>query len=200
MALIFEKFTDSAKGKKIPIPKKTSDTLGAYKDGMEANLGKSQDLNMFPGGGVLKKWSSKKHYNERGANKKKNGTEMTSTPSITPNDANVFLTRQKKSLAKYGVKSPKNYIYAGKTGTIMKQTAEKVVAAGRREGKKVQPVKPVKPNAQKDTKPADVSTKTIAKPNGNIKLQVKTENKLIKSDKKIMIKESQLLLLKDYGE
>ena len=182
MALIFEKFTDSAKGKKIPISKKTSDTLGAYKDGMEAQLGKGQDLNMLPGGGVLKKWSSKKHYNERGSNKKKNGTEMNSTPSITPNDANVFLTRQKKSLAKYGVKSPKNTIYASKAGNIMKQTAEKIVAAGRREGQKVQAVKPVKPNAQNDTKPANVSTKTISMPKGDIKVQVTAENRLIKED------------------
>lgn len=197
MALIFEKFTDSAKGKKISIPKKTSDTLGAYKDGMEAQLGKGQDLNMLPGGGVLKKWSGKKHYNERGSNKKKNGTEMNSTPSITPNDANVFLTRQKKSLAKYGVKSPKNTIYASKAGNIMKQTAEKIVAAGRREGQKVQAVKPVKPNAQNDTKPANVSTKTISMPKGDIKVQVTAENRLIKEDNDRHIFYE---YLEDYGE
>ena len=179
MALIFEDFADSAKSKKIPIPKKTADALAGYKDNLETSIGKGQDINMFPGGGVLKKWSSKTHYNERGSDKKKNGSTKNAPQTITPNDANVFLTRRKKSIKSNGVNSPKNFIYNSKAGELMKQTAEKVVAAGRREGQKVQPVKPVKPNAVTATKPAQIKTKEISAPNGKITFNVTTENRII---------------------
>jgi hypothetical protein len=188
MALIFEDFVDSAKGKKVAIPKKTSETLKAYKDGIEARLGKSTDINMLPGGGVLKKWSSSVQYNNKGAGKKNNGKKET-PPSATPNDANVFLTRMNKSLAKYGTKSPKNTVYASEAGKMMADTAKGIVKKGRLEGMKVQPVKPPKPTANSDVKPTITKTKEISVPNGKISYTVTAENK---KSKKIYVSENTL--------
>ena len=197
MALIFEVFADSADGKKIPIPKKASEVLGVYKDGIEAQLGKGQNLAMFPGGRMLKKLSNDSYYNEKGGNKRKNGSKSQGTQAITPNDAQVFLTRQKKSLNAKGVNSPNNFIYAGQPGKIMKDFAELVVDTGRRVGKQVQPVKPVKPNAAADTKPSsNVKAKEISMPNGNIKYQIAASRKIDMGNKKIYLSETQLIKLK----
>ena len=195
MALIFEEFVDSTKGKEVAISQKASEALKAKKDGIEARLGKGIDINMLPGGGVLKKWSSKIQYNKKGENKKDNGKQET-VPSETPSGAEVFKTRKEKSIRKYGPNSIKNLVYQV-AGPEMDRIAKDIIRKGRVDGMKVQPVKPPKPTAQGSTKPAEVKMETT--PNG-VKYQLAASvapRKVMDEGKKIYISESQVIILKN---
>ena len=96
MALIFE-YGDVTQSKKVAVPKKQSERLAAYKDELETRLGDGTDLNMLPGGGVLKRLAAGEYNGEKGDLKNKNGEEGVKTMSAT--DASTFLDRKNNSMA-----------------------------------------------------------------------------------------------------
>lgn len=192
MALIFE-YAQETQSKKVAVPKKKSEELAAYKDALEARLGDGVDLNMLPGGGVLKRLAAGEYNGERGSKKNKNG-ENAETKEMTGTDASTLLGRMEKSLNQGGADSPKNLVYASGAGKIMKDIANNTLKTVKVMSMQVQPVKPPKPTDQSDIKPEPAKEVSIEKPGGTIRLAASREIKM--SGKKIYISESQVIKLK----
>ena len=172
MALIFEQ-TPQTQSKKVTVPKKKSEELATYKDILDARLGKGTDLNMLPGGGVLKRLSDGEYNGEKGDLKSKNGEEGAKT--MTATDATTFLSRMNKSLNKYGTDSPKNMVYTSGAGKIMKDIANDTIKTAKVMSMQVQPVKPPKPTDNSDTEAVKAKEVTITKPGGTIRLAASRE-------------------------
>ena len=172
MALIFE-YGEVTQSKKVTVPKKKSEELAAYKDMLDARLGKGTDLNMLPGGGVLKRLSDGEYNGEKGDLKSKNGEEGAKT--MTATDATTFLSRMNKSLNKYGTDSPKNMVYTSGAGKIMKDIANDTIKTAKVMSMQVQPVKPPKPTDNSDTETVKAKEVTITKPGGTIRLAASRE-------------------------
>ena len=172
MALIFEnskEFQDN----KYTIPKEVGDYFKAHEESLE-----SQDPYFAIGGHrVLKRLSRNgENYNEK--NGKKNGEKQESA-TLSANDAKVIKHRMQKSINTYGADSPKNQIYAGEVGKVLKNVCNDAIATAKRKNQQVQPVKPVKPNAVTDTEMPTIKTKEMTKPGGKISYTVTAENKKI---------------------
>ena len=172
MALIFE-YGEVTQSKKVTVPKKKSEELAAYKDMLDARLGDGVDLNMLPGGGVLKRLSDGEYNGEKGDLKNKNGEE--GAKAMTATDATTFLSRMNKSMNKYGSDSPKNIVYTSGAGKIMKDIANDTIKAAKVMSMQVQPVKPPKPTDQGDVKVTKAKMTTITKPGGTIRLAASRE-------------------------
>ena len=187
MALIFE-YGEVTQSKKVTVPKKKSEELAAYKDELESRLGDGVDLNMIPGGGVLKRLAAGEYNGEKGDLKNKNGEEGVKT--MTATDATTFLNRMNKTLNKYGSDSPKNFVYTSNAGKIMKDIAKDTIKGAKVMSMQVQPVKPPKPTDNSDTDVVKAKEVSIEKPGGTIRLAASRE---IKTDgKKIYISENQV--------
>jgi hypothetical protein len=185
MALVFEnskEFQDN----KYTIPRQTGNYFKA-----QAELLKSQDPHSaIPGHRVVDRLKNDgKAYNEKGG--QKNGGKQEAA-TLSANDAKVIKHRMKTSLNSLGTDSPKNYIYTGEVGKAIEKVCDDAIATAKRKSQQVQAVKPVKPNAAVDTKPATITkTKEISTPNGKISYTVTTECK------KVYISESQVIKLKN---
>ena len=171
MALFLE---DSQKvtQRKIPIPKNAQKVFSALYNALEPNMGKNNLKN-------LKNLATNKTYNKKDDNNNKtNGKEQ------GVNSVNVDVAKMRKSR---WPNDPLQQMAQG--GQLAYDLYDKGIERARSQ-EKVQPVQPPKPTTNADTKPSDVSTKTIELPNGTISYN---ENK---NGKKIYISEQQLINLK----
>ena len=192
MALIFE-YGEVTQSKKVAVPKKQSERLAAYKDELETRLGDGTDLNMLPGGGVLKRLSAGEYNGEKGELKNKNGEEGVKTMSAT--DASTFLDRKNNSINKYGTDSPKNMVYMSPAGKELEDIAKNTIKTAKVMSKQVPMVKPPKPTAQSDIKPEPVKNTTITKPGGTIRLAASREINV--DGKKVYLSETQVMKIKE---
>ena len=191
MALIFE-YGDVTQSKKVTVPKKKSEELAAYKDALETRLGDGVDLNMLPGGGVLKRLASGEYNGEKGDFKKKNGKEGPKT--MTATDAATILDRMDDTVNKNGIDSPKSVVYniAGKT---IRDIANNTIKTAKVMSKQVQPVKPPKPTDQSNIKPEVTKSVTIEKPGGTIRLAASRQINI--GGKKVYLSENQVMKIKE---
>ena len=160
MALFLE---DSQKvtQRKIPIPKNAQKVFSALYNALEPNMGKNNLKN-------LKNLATNKTYNKKDDNNNKtNGKEQ------GVNSVNVDVAKMRKSR---WPNDPLQQMAQG--GQLAYDLYDKGIERARSQ-EKVQPVQPPKPTTNADTKPSDVSTKTIELPNGTISYN---ENKQITED------------------
>ena len=160
MALFLE---DSQKvtQRKIPIPKNAQKVFSALYNALEPNMGKNNLKN-------LKNLATNKTYNKKDDNNNKTNGKKQGVNSV-----NVDVAKMRKSR---WPNDPLQQMAQG--GQLAYDLYDKGIERARSQ-EKVQPVQPPKPTTNADTKPSDVSTKTIELPNGTISYN---ENKQITED------------------
>ena len=185
MAIIFED-TKNVLKKKIPITdkeqKECSNTYNALKKTVPKNNLKA-----------LKFFATKKTYNRKGIDSKRNG-EINNGEMSNDGKTKYVTVDKAKSIVHQRPPYLPNKIYDLLNKGIQRARSQE----------KVSPVEPPKPTSNAKVKPSDVKQKKISTPNGDITYSVTAENKVIdwaeqvkKSQKKIYISEKKLLKLKN---